>query len=110
MRKLLESGVPPEQGIKDTLEEPIPIGEFQHAVKSRNLLQEFMILNNITCSKPALKRLVDHDSLDSLNRYSDILPIEETRVQLAPRNEQPTYFNSYINANFADVSHPNLVL
>jgi protein tyrosine phosphatase len=42
------------------------------------------------------------EGADTKNRYANVIPLPETRVQLSPREGEP--LSEYINANFVHVS------
>lgn len=77
---------------------PITEGE----IPTRRLEKEFNLLNKLTTGNDNAERLIQHKQFQSLNRYSDILPYQETVVRIVDEEELTT--KNYINANF--ISNP----
>jgi protein tyrosine phosphatase len=98
------------------LENPIPISKWLPWVsdrKSKSFEEEFYYLSQITDSSENIDRMMTDPKLMSKNRYCDILTFNHSRIVLAPRHggkaaqDFDTELDSYINANFIDVSARN---
>jgi protein tyrosine phosphatase len=59
--------------------------------------EEFSRIPQITANVDDLP-----EGADTKNRYANVIPLPETRVQLSPREGEP--LSEYINANFVHVS------
>ena len=74
--------------------------------KKRDPRQEYNIIHNLSMCKGNVDRLVQDHQFQHLNRYSDIMVYDDTRVKLKPRVDESkcTLADTYINACFVDVS------
>ena len=62
--------------------------------------EEYEILKQVTDTAVTREMLAPHFKYKKKNRYSDILPMESTRVKLSAESESD--YDAYINANFVD--------
>lgn len=88
------------------------VSDYAAECKTKNIVEEFTVLNTITSQETHRKRLYEKDTLAAFNRNSDILPckpskyihtisaVEDTMVKLNKINRDS---DSYINANYIDV-------
>jgi len=70
-------------------------------VKKKDITSEFLILEEVCWTKEHQKRVVNDAEYALLNRYSDILTYEDTRVKLPTRPGRPKT-DSYINASYVN--------
>ena len=76
-----------EQTNKDDFETAQPVSKFEEIVATRDLDMEFIMLMEMTGTKYHNRKLVDFSKYPDYNRYSDILPYEDSRVKLEFRNK-----------------------
>jgi len=84
------------------LEQEIPISKFGEEFKKRDLPREYKLLYEITYSHKHQLRMNNDPAVYNLNRYTDIIPYDDTRVVLNDRwvtNENHAQ-DSYINADY----------
>jgi protein tyrosine phosphatase len=62
-----------------------------------SLEEEFASIPQVTANVDELP-----EGADTKNRFANVIPLPETRVQLSPREGEP--LSDYINANFVHVS------
>ena len=75
------------------IEKGIPIHEFSEQLTRRNVDMEFTLMGKITMTKRHELRLIPNAAdLQVFNRYSDILPYSDTKVEVSTKE--------YINANW----------
>ena len=75
------------------IEQGIPIADFSDMISSRNIDMEFTLMGKITMTKRHELRLIPNASdLQRFNRYSDVLPYSDTKVDVSTKE--------YINANW----------
>jgi receptor-type tyrosine-protein phosphatase gamma len=82
------------------IELPIPLREFYHESKYRNLDLEYQLLSKITETEKHLQMLVDTDpETSSQNRYNDVIPYKDNLVPIT----NWTYFNgSFVSGSVPD--------
>lgn len=75
------------------IEQGIPIADFSDMISRRNIDMEFTLMGKITMTKRHELRLIPNASdLQRFNRYSDVLPYSDTKVDVSTKE--------YINANW----------
>lgn len=75
------------------IEKGIPVHEFSQQLARRNVDMEFTLMGKITLTKRHELRLIPNAAdLQVFNRYSDILPYSDTKVEVSTKE--------YINANW----------
>lgn len=74
-----------------------------HQFTPLRIEREFRVLEQVTDTFAFQQKQYYHKSLREYNRYTDILPFKDSRVELAPR-PWPFDDTDYINASFVDVS------
>lgn len=67
------------------LEQEIPISKFAEEYKKRDLPLEYKLLYEITYSHRHQLRMNNDPAVYNLNRYTDIIPYDDTRVVLNDR-------------------------
>ena len=67
------------------LEQEIPMSKFESEVAKRDLQREFDLLYEITYSHRHQMRMNNDPAVYNLNRYTDIIPYDDTRVVLQDR-------------------------
>ena len=78
-------------------ETPVTAKEF-FKTAAPTILTEFDVLDRVTETRAHAQRLYQTPEIRPLNRYTDILTYQDTRVVLQPKGDD------YINACFVDVS------
>jgi protein tyrosine phosphatase len=80
----------------------MPISKFAEEYKRRDLRKEYKLLYEITYSHKHQLRMNNDPAVYNLNRYTDIIPYDDTRVLLQDRwvNAENHAIDSYINADY----------